>query len=391
MADAVPAKPTQDLVLAVFLHGFKGGADTFAAFPNRLQNTMMARGIGFEPVVYPPYDTRGELIVAVDNHVTWLTDLVAEKTAEYRQAGGTGPVRVILFGHSMGGLVISDTLLKTLSSASIPILGLIAYDSPLLGLNPAVFKSTFDKALDYASKGQAALAALGAGYGFFRSATSSSNANSASSTSSKTTASSSRSASKSSKDGKQVSVPPPAESPSATPGSNWLSLPYLAAAGLTGAAAAAFGAAYYNRDTLAQHWTWAKSHLSFVGELWKQEELERRLEMVVAAREKGIGFHNFYTLIPAKGTLPDRTFLILPHSAPLRAHFSPAPDTLASDEIHAHMDMFDKSDGLYQLAQETAALVQDWVDQARKGRMGYWKGEDQGMGAAGSVEKERVV
>ena len=50
----------------------------------------------------------------------------------------------------MGGLVISDTLLKTLSSASIPILGLIAYDSPLLGLNPAVFKSTFDKALDSA-------------------------------------------------------------------------------------------------------------------------------------------------------------------------------------------------------------------------------------------------
>ena len=199
----------------------------------------------------------------------------------------------------MGGLVISDTLLKTLSSASIPILGLIAYDSPLLGLNPAVFKSTFDKALDYASKGQAALAALGAGYGFFRSATLSSNANSASSSSSKTTASSSRSASKtsssssSSKDNKQVSVPPPAESPSATPGSNWLSLPYLAAAGLTGAAAAAFGAAYYNRDTLAQHWTWATSHLSFVGELWKQEELEQRLEMVVAAREKGIGFHKW--------------------------------------------------------------------------------------------------
>jgi hypothetical protein len=107
--------------------------------------------------------------------------------------------------------------------------------------------------------------------------------------------------------------------------------------------------------------------------------------------ESRVRIHSFYTLIPAKGTLPDRTFLILPHSAPLRAHFSPAPDTLASDEIHAHMDMFDKSDGLYQLAQETAALVQDWVDQARKGRMGYWKGEDQGMGAAGSVEKERVV
>lgn len=316
----------------------------------------------------------------------------------------------------MGGLVISDTLLKTISTASIPILGLVAYDSPLLGLNPAVFKSTFDKALDYASKGQAALAALGAGYGFFRSATTSSSTDSASSSRNgspgpASASSGSKSASKSSKLSKEVSVPPPAESASATPGSNWLSLPYLAAAGITGAAAAAFGAAYYNRDTLAQHWTWATSHLSFVGELWKQEELEQRLEMVVAAKEKGIGFHkcafalhalfvplviepaatdlarssratcSFYTLIPAKGTVPDRTFLILPHSAALRAHFSPAADTLASDEIHAHMDMFDKSDGMYRLSQETAALVQDWVDKARRGEMGYWKGEP-GPGAA---------
>ncbi|GAA5865777.1 hypothetical protein JCM3774_003088 [Rhodotorula dairenensis] len=390
MADTVRPTPSQDLVLAVFLHGFKGGADTFAAFPNRLQNTLTARGIAFEPVVYPPYDTRGELIVAVDNHVTWLTQLVAERTAAYRARGGTGPVWVILFGHSMGGLVISDTLLRTLSSASIPFLGLIAYDSPLLGLNPAVFKSTFDKALDYASKGQAALAALGAGYGLFRSATSST-ANSAS-TSRNGSPAPSPAASKSattnsSQRNQDVSIPPPAESPSATPGSNWLSLPYLAAAGITGAAAAAFGAAYYNRDVLAQHWTWATSHLSFVGELWKQEELEKRLEMVVAANEKGIGFHNFYTLIPAKGTLPDRTFLILPHSATLRARFSPARDTLASDEIHAHMDMFDKSDGMYQLAQDSAALVQDWVNRARKGQMGYWKGE---TGAADGSEKERV-
>ncbi|POY76015.1 A/B superfamily hydrolase [Rhodotorula taiwanensis] len=392
MTDSGKPSATDDLVLAVFLHGFKGGADTFAAFPTRLQNTLTARGIAFEPVVYPPYDTRGELIVAVDNHVTWLTNLVAERTAKYREAGGKGAVRVILFGHSMGGLVISDTLLKTISTASIPILGLVAYDSPLLGLNPAVFKSTFDKALDYASKGQAALAALGAGYGFFRSATTSSSTDSASSSRNgppgpASASSGSKSASKSSKSSKEVSVPPPAESASATPGSNWLSLPYLAAAGITGAAAAAFGAAYYNRDTLAQHWTWATSHLSFVGELWKQEELEQRLEMVVAAKEKGIGFHNFYTLIPAKGTVPDRTFLILPHSAALRAHFSPAADTLASDEIHAHMDMFDKSDGMYRLSQETAALVQDWVDKARRGEMGYWKGEPvPGAAATGAGE-----
>lgn len=79
-------------------------------------------GIDFEPVVYPAFDTRGELRVAgkqtlfslqvpnerqlinarstVDNHITWLTKLVAEKKAEYREKGGKGPVRIILLGHS---------------------------------------------------------------------------------------------------------------------------------------------------------------------------------------------------------------------------------------------------------------------------------------------------
>jgi len=190
----------------------------------------------------------------------------------------------------MGGLVIADTLLATLATSSVPILGLIMYDSPLVGLNPQVFKSTFDKALDVASKGQAALAALGAGYGLFKTATGGGGGSSSSRTPSPGRASSSSSAkaSKSSSSDK-VSVPPPATSTSATPGSSWLSLPYLAAAGLT-AAGAAFGA-YYNRETLAQHWTWATSHLSFVGELWKTDELERRLERVVGASEKGVGFH----------------------------------------------------------------------------------------------------
>lgn len=194
----------------------------------------------------------------------------------------------------MGGLVIADTLLSTLSSASLPILGLIMYDSPLIGLNPAVFKSTFDKALDIASKGQAALAALGAGYGLFRSATSkpASAANSTASSGKSSPAPSPTSKAATARSGKdeQVAVPPPAESASATPGANWMSLPYIAAAGVTAVFGAA-GAAYYNRDTLAKHWTWATSHLSFVGELWKTDELERRLQEVVKAKQKGVGFH----------------------------------------------------------------------------------------------------
>ncbi|BGP05328.1 hypothetical protein JCM10049v2_001133 [Rhodotorula toruloides] len=384
----------RELVVCVFLHGFKGGADTFLTFPDRLVNILSPCGIALEPLVYPPYDTRGELVTAVDNHVTWLTTLVAEKTARFRELGGTGPVRVVLLGHSMGGLVIADTLLSTLSSASLPILGLVMYDSPLIGLNPAVFKSTFDKALDIASRGQAALAALGAGYGLFKSATSkpASPATSAPSSGKSSPAPSSSSKAATARNGKddKVAVPPPAESASATPGSNWMSFPYIAAAGVTAVFGAA-GAAYYNRDTLAKHWTWATSHLSFVGELWKTDELEKRLQEVVKAKEKGVGFHCFYTLIPAKGTAPDRTFLVLPHSPALRAHFTPSRTVQASDEIGAHIHMFD-SDATYSLGQETAKLITEWVEKSRRGEMGFWKGDAaKGGEAAQGGEAEKLV
>ncbi|GAA5907317.1 hypothetical protein JCM8208_007153 [Rhodotorula glutinis] len=387
----MPSPPIPpELVVGVFLHGFKGGADTFAEFPLRLQAILEPVGIALDPVVYPPYDTRGELVTAVENHVTWLKALVKEKEAMFRSRGGMGPVRVILFGHSMGGLVIADTLLATLATSSVPILGLIMYDSPLVGLNPQVFKSTFDKAIDVASKGQAALAALGAGYGLFKTATgggSSSSRTPSPGPSGSAKSSTSRSTSKASSSDK-VSVPPPATSTSATPGSSWLSLPYLAAAGLT-AAGAAFGA-YYNRETLAQHWTWATSHLSFVGELWKTDELERRLERVVGANEKGVGFHCFYTLLPAKNGTPARTFLVVPPAPALNARFSPAEDSAARDEITAHVNMFDKSPGTYALGRETARLVGEWVDEARRGRMGWWKGEPAAAAATGEKEKDGV-
>ncbi|CEQ39247.1 SPOSA6832_00751 [Sporobolomyces salmonicolor] len=376
--------PAPELVLAVFLHGFKGNSDTFADFPQRLQHVLTQSGIDLQPIVYPSYDTRGELVTAVDNHVTWLTNLVAERQAEYREKGGKGPVRVVLLGHSMGGLVIADTLLATLSSASLPILGLIAFDSPLLGLNPKVFKSTFDKALDLASTGQAALAALGAGYGLFKSATSKESP-SLSGSGSNTPRSSSKAATSTKGKDKEVAVPLPAESTSATPGGNWFS--YVAAAGLAGTAAA-FGAAWYNRDVLAQHWSWATSHLSFVGELWKLDELEKRLEEVVAAKEKGVGF---YTLIPASNALPSRTFLVLPHSPSLRSHFTPSTNTRAADEIRAHVEMFDRSDGYYQLGSETARLIHEWVEEARRGRMGWWKGDGTAGAGAGAGKGKRAV
>lgn len=53
-----------------------------------------------ESIVYPAYDTRGVLSVAVDNHISWLSNIVVEREAEFKQKGGSGPVRVVLLGHS---------------------------------------------------------------------------------------------------------------------------------------------------------------------------------------------------------------------------------------------------------------------------------------------------
>ncbi|GAA5924635.1 esterase/lipase family protein [Sporobolomyces koalae] len=369
-----PSSQAPELVVGVFVHGFKGGADTFADFPQRIQAILEPCGIEFDPVVYPAFDTRGELKVAVDNQIEWLTNVVAEKKAEYRERGGTGQVRLVLFGHSMGGLVISDVLLSTLSTSALPILGLIAYDSPLLGLNPRVFKSTFDKAMDWTTKGQAAFSALGAGYGLFKSAGgSNSNSNNKSAAPANPIGKGK---------GKEV-----ATNPSTQEKGGW---GFLASTVLAGTAAAAVvGAGWYNRDKLVEHWSWATSHLSFVGELWKVSELESRLGQVVETREKGIGFHCFYTLLPSSGSTPARTFLILPTTEPQKSRFTPSTNTRVSDEIAAHIEMFDKSDGVYELARRTTGLVTEWVELARKGEMGFWQGRPTDEGGS-DVETEKA-
>lgn len=296
--------------------------------------------------------------------------------------------------------MISDVLLSTLSSASLPILGLLAYDSPLLGLNPAVFKSTFDKAMDWTSKGQAVLTTLGAGYGFFKSAKGGSSDKGQTEAKKATTSSAS---SKGKGKGKEVAT---TSGTNNAEGSSW---GFLASSVLAGTAAAAVvGAGWYNRDKLVEHWSWATSHLSFVGELWKVSELEERLEKIVECQERGIGFHwlvpfshsskyqvlillyttrSFYTLLPPTPSSPSRTFLILPTTAKQIPKFAPSTNTRASDEITAHIEMFDKSDGVYELGRETARIISEWVESARKGEMGFWEGGPIGEEAKKDDEK----
>lgn len=80
---------------------------SFSAFPERLSHLLSTQTSStvqtqVSSIVYPAYDTRGELVTAVDNHHQWLTNLVKENTTSFRKdKGEKGLVRVVLLGHSM--------------------------------------------------------------------------------------------------------------------------------------------------------------------------------------------------------------------------------------------------------------------------------------------------
>jgi len=109
------------------------------------------------------------------------------------------------------------------------------------------------------------------------------------------------------------------------------------------------------RDTLVSGWTWAGSHLEFVGCLARGEELKRRFAALTKLRdERRIGFADIYTALGegarkvqgdttwSKKALGDeRTFCILPKSE-LKTTFVRAVNDKAPNEIEAHMYMFGK-------------------------------------------------
>jgi hypothetical protein len=61
------------VLLLCFIHGFKGNDDTFQSFPEDLKQTLSSN-LGenhIESVVYPRYETKGELAEATAAFVEW--------------------------------------------------------------------------------------------------------------------------------------------------------------------------------------------------------------------------------------------------------------------------------------------------------------------------------
>lgn len=65
-------------LLLVFIHGFKGGDDTFGNFPNHLRALLSHAlpKVTVLQIMYPKYETRGELHDCVARFKEWYFDPV---------------------------------------------------------------------------------------------------------------------------------------------------------------------------------------------------------------------------------------------------------------------------------------------------------------------------
>ena len=123
-------------------------------------------------------------------------------------------------------------------------------------------------------------------------------------------------------------------------------------AGAGAAVAAGGAAAYMKRDQITEGWSWVGSHLEFVGCLMKGEELRKRVAgMLRLNKELDVGFANLYTRLGKKAVSKEngsmvgavvgntRTFCNLPKKEG-RESWQEAINDAASDESSAHMSKF---------------------------------------------------
>ncbi|KAG1783133.1 hypothetical protein EV702DRAFT_1191570 [Suillus placidus] len=353
-----------DLLLIVFIHGFKGTDTTFENFPSRLEHvlTEIIENLKVECILFPAYETKGQLMettlqnAAVEHFADWLTTLTVQREVANGQGGGAGKTKIVLCGHSMGGLLAADALLAFVNSRpdkNAPlwpkIIACIAFDTPVttnlskyLGLHPAVFKNSATKAVEYAGAARTVVSDVFSLFG----------KNGASST---------------------VSGQPPlsiAAAPTAESGwAKWAPAAYAVGGALVAGAAA--GTAYYRRDDIGSGYSWATDHMNYVRNLWDEEALRKRMRDLNDVQvHLGVIFRSFYTLLPPAppSFSSPRTFAILPQrTSPITAHFLPARNHQAADEIQAHTNMFNprSNDGYYQLGLDTAKIIREAVMSAR--------------------------
>lgn len=352
-----------------------------------------------------------------------LQDKVIDLEVANRTASPTvdPSVHVFLVGHSMGGIVAADTLLLLASERPLTpeeplddddassqisanshdstvahcprlvepsdymfphVQGVIAFDTPYLGIAPGVVSYNTEGHYKTATSAYNALSEVAGFFGWGKSNNDSAASQQKEAVTTTVTQTSTGQTS-------------PATDAAATPSwQRWGR--YAMFAGAAGAVAAGGAAAMYTqRDRLTDGWGWVSSHLSFVGCLARPAVLRRRLaRLSKVRRERNIGCTNFYTAL-GQGADPlvettnegqtqvgqkiirakNRTFCTLPteeEEAEPGLGWVKAQNDQVKNELSAHVSMFSQkaNPAFQELVDHAGRLLvksidKDWYASAR--------------------------
>ncbi|KKA27916.1 hypothetical protein TD95_004452 [Thielaviopsis punctulata] len=137
--DENPSNPSRRRLLVIYIHGFYGNDESFQSFPAHVHNQLkeLLRETHFiHSKIYPRYKTYKAIEVGRDVFCEWLRPHIDDNTD------------VVLVGHSMGGILAAEVSLKVTtpdpqrtSALENRILGIVALDSPFLGLHHGIILS----------------------------------------------------------------------------------------------------------------------------------------------------------------------------------------------------------------------------------------------------------
>ncbi|KAJ9665277.1 hypothetical protein H2201_004569 [Coniosporium apollinis] len=416
-------------LLLVFIHGFKGGEGTFRDFPQHLQALLSHAlpKVTVTSIIYPRFETRGDLHDCVARFKEWLQN----KVIDLEVANGTpsptvepgivaaeallsilsekpihpdsttvanngtsttrpttpnptnkssNPVNLTLPTNTKlpgSGTTTPKTRSRSTSTVLPPdpttlvfpfIQGILAFDTPYLGISPSVIAHGAEEHFNAASSAWSAYNSMASAFGWGGS-----------------------------KSGTQS---PAVDASRALPAAGvetqaqengWQKFGRVALLG-AGVVAAGGAAAYLGRDKVTEGWSWVGSHLEFIGCLARGEDLKKRLVAVVQVSEtRGVGFAVFYTTLGKAVEGKDqwstsvvgkeRTFCTIPREeSRTRKYWVEARNDRAMDEIAAHVSMFGprENPGFYGMSDQAKDAVVSWCKDKW-----YEEGDEEGASLLG--------
>jgi len=128
-------------VSIVYVHGFRGGKNTFWDFPDLLKKSMKIYNVEVNNKIFDAFETKGEFDIIVNKIIDWIYEKPDNEP-------------IILMGHSMGGILVADVFRKIIkgsiekykkSTYKPHIIGVFGFDSPYFGLTVSALGSGLRK------------------------------------------------------------------------------------------------------------------------------------------------------------------------------------------------------------------------------------------------------